>query len=65
MLGLEKAVAGARIRGVAAATIVDVVRVEWIGTDASAATRPRNPNAVAPGAMVSWSHQTYETRRVL
>jgi superfamily II DNA or RNA helicase len=34
MLGLEKIVAGARLRGVAGAAVVEVVRVEWIGADA-------------------------------
>jgi len=34
MLGLEKIVAGAKIRGVAGPAPVEVVRVEWIGTDA-------------------------------
>jgi hypothetical protein len=34
MLGLEKIVAGAKLRGVAGLAIVEVVRVEWIGTDA-------------------------------
>jgi hypothetical protein len=34
MLGLEKIVAGAKLRGVAGQTAVEVVRVEWIGSDA-------------------------------
>src|SRR5262249_43908424 len=34
MLGLEKIVAGAKLRAVAGPTVVDVVRVEWIGSDA-------------------------------
>jgi hypothetical protein len=34
MLGLEKIVAGAKLRGVAGPTVVEVVRVEWIGSDA-------------------------------
>jgi hypothetical protein len=34
MLGLDKIVAGARLRGVAGPAIVDVVRTEWIGADA-------------------------------
>ena len=34
MLGLEKIVAGAKVRGVAGPTTVEVVRVEWIGSDA-------------------------------
>lgn len=34
MLGLEKVVSGAKIRGLAGPAIVEVVRVEWIGSDA-------------------------------
>src|SRR5262245_1633623 len=34
MLGLEKIVAGAKVRGLAGAVPVEVVRVEWIGADA-------------------------------
>src|SRR5580704_17731198 len=34
MLALDKVVAGAKIRGVAGPAIVEVVRVEWIGSDA-------------------------------
>jgi hypothetical protein len=34
MLGLESIVAGAKIRGVAGPAVVEVVRVEWIGSDA-------------------------------
>jgi hypothetical protein len=34
MLGLEKIVAGAKVRGLAGALPVEVVRVEWIGADA-------------------------------
>ena len=34
MLGLEKIVAGAKLRGIAGPTVVEVVRVEWIGSDA-------------------------------
>jgi hypothetical protein len=34
MLALDKVVAGARIRGVAGPAVVQVVRVEWIGSDA-------------------------------
>ncbi len=34
MLGLEKTVAVAKIRGVAGPSVVEVVRVEWIGTEA-------------------------------
>ena len=34
MLGLEKIVAGAKLRGLAGAVPVEVVRVEWIGADA-------------------------------
>src|SRR5713101_5705404 len=34
MLGLEKVVAGAKIRGVAGPAVVEVVRVQWIGSDA-------------------------------
>jgi hypothetical protein len=34
MLGLESIVAGAKLRGVAGAAVVEVVRVEWIGSDA-------------------------------
>ena len=34
MLGLEKIIAGAKVRGVAGAAIVEIVRVEWIGSDA-------------------------------
>jgi hypothetical protein len=34
MLGLEQIVVGAKLRGVAGASVVDVVRVEWIGSDA-------------------------------
>ncbi len=34
MLGLESIVAGARLRGVAGPAVVEVVRVEWIGSDA-------------------------------
>jgi SNF2 family DNA or RNA helicase len=34
MLGLENIVAGAKLRGVAGAAVVEVVRVEWIGSDA-------------------------------
>jgi hypothetical protein len=34
MLALDKVVAGARIRGLAGSAVVEVVRVEWIGSDA-------------------------------
>jgi hypothetical protein len=34
VLGLEKIVAGAKLRGVAGTAVVEVVRVEWIGLDA-------------------------------
>jgi hypothetical protein len=34
MLGLEKIIAGAKLRGVAGPSVVEVVRVEWIGSDA-------------------------------
>ncbi len=34
MLGLENIVAGAKLRGVAGPSVVEVVRVEWIGSDA-------------------------------
>src|SRR5206468_2657209 len=34
MLSLENIVAGAKIRGVAGASVVEVVRTEWIGADA-------------------------------
>ena len=34
MLGLEEVIAGAKVRGIAGPTAVDVVRVEWIGSDA-------------------------------
>jgi hypothetical protein len=34
MLGLESIVGGARLRGVAGPVVVEVVRVEWIGSDA-------------------------------
>ncbi len=34
MLRLENVAAGARIRGVAGAAVVEVVRVEWIGLEA-------------------------------
>src|SRR5580692_9979510 len=34
MLALDKVVAGAKIRGVAGPAVVEVVRVEWIGSDA-------------------------------
>jgi hypothetical protein len=34
MLGLESIVAGAKLRGVAGPAVVEVVRVEWIGSDA-------------------------------
>jgi hypothetical protein len=34
MLALDKVVAGANIRGVAGPSIVEVVRVQWIGSDA-------------------------------
>jgi hypothetical protein len=34
MLVLDKVVAGAKIRGVAGPTVVEVVRVQWIGSDA-------------------------------
>ena len=34
MLSLEKIVAGAKLRGLAGSAVVEVVRVEWIGSDA-------------------------------
>ena len=34
MLALDKVVAGAKIRGLAGPAVVEVVRVEWIGSDA-------------------------------
>jgi hypothetical protein len=34
MLGLEKVVAGTKVRGIAGPAVVEVVRVEWIGSDA-------------------------------
>jgi hypothetical protein len=34
MLGLEKIIAGAKLRGIAGPSVVEVVRVEWIGSDA-------------------------------
>ena len=34
MLALDRVVAGAKIRGVAGPAVVEVVRVEWIGSDA-------------------------------
>jgi hypothetical protein len=34
MLGLEKIIAGAKLRGIAGPAVVDVIRVEWIGSDA-------------------------------
>jgi superfamily II DNA or RNA helicase len=34
MLGLEQVVAGAKVRGIAGAAAVEIVRVEWIGSDA-------------------------------
>ena len=34
MLTLEKVVAGAKVRGVEGPAVVEVVRVEWIGSDA-------------------------------
>jgi hypothetical protein len=34
MLALDKVIAGAKIRGVAGPAVVEVVRVEWIGSDA-------------------------------
>src|SRR6202045_1558080 len=34
MLTLDRDVAGAKIRGVAGPAVVEVVRVEWIGSDA-------------------------------
>ena len=34
MLTLDRVVAGAKIRGVAGPAVVEVVRVEWIGSDA-------------------------------
>ena len=34
MLDLEKIVAGAKLRGVAGPAVVEIVRVEWIGSDA-------------------------------
>jgi hypothetical protein len=33
-LGLEKIIAGAKLRWVAGPTVVEVVRVKWIGSDA-------------------------------
>jgi SNF2 family DNA or RNA helicase len=34
MLSLEKIIAGAKLRGIAGPSVVEVVRVEWIGSDA-------------------------------
>jgi hypothetical protein len=34
MLALDKIVAGAKLRGIAGPSVVEVVRVEWIGSDA-------------------------------
>ena len=34
MLGLEEIVAGAKLRGIAGPAVVEVVRVEWIGSEA-------------------------------
>jgi hypothetical protein len=34
MLALDKVVAGAKIRGLVGPAVVEVVRVEWIGSDA-------------------------------
>ena len=34
MLALDKVVAGAKLRGLAGPAVVEVVRVEWIGSDA-------------------------------
>jgi hypothetical protein len=34
MLSLEKVIAGAKMRGVAGPAVVEVVRVQWIGSDA-------------------------------
>jgi hypothetical protein len=34
MLSLDKVVAGAKVRGLAGAAPVEVVRTEWIGSDA-------------------------------
>jgi len=34
MLGLENIIAGAKLRGIAGPSVVEVVRVEWIGSEA-------------------------------
>jgi len=41
MLSLDKVVAGAKVRGLAGAVPVEVVRTEWIGSDALERGVPR------------------------